>query len=701
MAKPELLKQFDLRGESLEEKVREYLQGESVERVDEILRDSVVDFEEDKIITGRVVSVSSDWVIVDVGYKAEGEVPVSHFEGAEVNAGDEVDVLIEEVDEIDGRIMLSKRKADRIKGWEKVVETHNEGDVVTGRVMRKIKGGLLIDIGVPVFLPASQIAIRRVGDVAEFVGRDLECKIIKIDEPRMNIVVSRRKLLEERRDEMKSNLLGEIELSQVRKGIVKNITDFGAFVDLGGIDGLLHITDMSWGRINHPSEILTVEQEIDVKVLKIDKERERISLGLKQTQPSPWDDIEDRFPIGSKITGKVVNVLSYGAFIELEEGIEGLVHVSEMSWTRRIANPKEVVEEGQEVEVVVLEIKKDKQEISLGMKQVEVNPWEIVAQKYPVGHYISGKVRNLTNYGAFVELEDGIDGLLHVSDMSWTRKIIHPSEKIEKGEEIHAVVLEVDQDRKRIALGLKQMEEDPWVRDIPETYSVGTVVRGTVTKTTNFGAFVQMEEDLEGLLHISELSEEKVETPEEKVQIGQVIDVKVIKVDDENRKIGLSLKEVTEEESAQLAALYAEAAEGESPTTAGSVPENIPDEIPDLEQMEEESAIAIAEELAEATEEPVAEAAEEPATEVAEEPAAEAAEEPAAEATEEPAAEVAEEPAAEVAEEPAAEAAEEPAAEAAEEPAAEAAEEPAAEETAEEAADDAATDEEDGEPKDS
>ncbi len=712
MAKPELLKQFDLRGESLEEKVREYLQGESVERVDEILRDSVVDFEEDKIITGKVVSVSSDWVIVDVGYKAEGEVPVNHFEGAEVNPGDSVDVLIEEVDEIDGRIMLSKRKADRIKGWEKVVETHNEGDVVNGRVMRKIKGGLLIDIGVPVFLPASQIAIRRVGDVAEFVGHDLECKIIKIDEPRMNIVVSRRKLLEERRDEMKSSLLSEIELSQVRKGIVKNITDFGAFVDLGGIDGLLHITDMSWGRINHPSEILTVEQEIDVKVLKIDMERERISLGLKQTQPSPWDDIEERFPIGSKISGKVVNVLSYGAFIELEEGIEGLVHVSEMSWTRRIANPKEVVEEGQEVEVVVLEIKKDKQEISLGMKQVEVNPWEIVAQKYPVGHYISGKVRNLTNYGAFVELEDGIDGLLHVSDMSWTRKIIHPSEKIDKGEEIHAVVLEVDQERKRIALGMKQMEEDPWVREIPETYSLGTVVRGTVTKTTNFGAFVQMEEDLEGLLHISELSEEKVEAPEEVVQIGQVIDVKVIKVDDENRKIGLSLKEVTEEESAQLAALYEQAAEGESPTTAGSVPENIPDEIPDLEEMEEESAVSIAEELAETSAdseqaaddsaaETEEETTEEPAAEATDEPVAEAVPEPAAEATDEPVAEAVPEPAAEATEEPVAEAVEEPAAEAEEEPVEESAEESTEEETAEEAAEDGDSAEEEGESKDS
>jgi len=655
MARPELLKQFDLRGDTLEKKVEEYLEGNSLENVDEILRDSVGDFEEDKIIAGKIVSVSDDWVIVDVGYKAEGEVPRNHFEGAEVSVGDKVDVLIEEVDEFDGRIMLSKRKADRIKGWEQVVDTHNEGDVVSGRVMRKIKDGLLIDIGVPVFLPASQIAIRRVGDVSEFVGRDLECKIIKIDEPRMNIVVSRRKLLEERRDEMKSSLMGEIELDQVRQGIVKNITDFGAFVDLGGIDGLLHITDMSWGRINHPSEILKVEQEIDVKVLKIDKERERISLGLKQTQPSPWDDIEERFPIGSKISGKVVNVLSYGAFIELEEGIEGLVHVSEMSWTRRISNPKEVVEAGQEVDVVVLEIKKDKQEISLGMKQIEVNPWEVVAQKYPVGHYISGKVRNLTNYGAFIELEDGIDGLLHVSDMSWTRKIIHPSEKIDKGDEIHAVVLEVDQERKRIALGLKQMEEDPWIRFIPETYVVGTVIRGTITKTTNFGAFVQMDEDLEGLLHISELAEEKVETPEEVVKIGQVVDVKVIKVDDENRKIGLSLKEVTEEESAQLSALYAEAAEGESPTAVGSVPENLPDEIPDLgevvdqaaEEAEEdgEQQQASAESEAPATaeddsaEEPVAavddSAVEEPvaADAAAEEPAAEepAAEEPAAE----------------------------------------------------------------------
>ena len=547
MAKNELLKQFDINNDELDKQVENALGTVDSDQIDNLVRDSVKDFEVDKVTTGTVVSVSNDVVMVDVGYKSEGVVPRNHFDG-EVKEGDSVDVLLEDIQDEEGEVLLSKRKADRIKGWEKVIATYKEGDIVKGKVMRKIKGGLLIDIEVPVFLPASQIAIRRVGDVSEFVGTELECKIIKIDEPRMNIVVSRRKLLEEKREEQKSNLMSEIELDQVRRGTVKNITDFGAFVDLGGIDGLLHITDMSWGRINHPSEVLKVEQEIDVKVLKVDKERERISLGLKQTLPSPWDDIEERFPIGAKIEGKVVNVLSYGAFVELEEGIEGLVHVSEMSWTRRINNPKEVVNAGDEVEVVVLEIKKDRQEISLGMKQVEVNPWEVVAQKYPVDHLITGTVRNLTNYGAFIELEDGIDGLLHVSDMSWTRKVVHPSEMIKKGDEVHAVVLQVDQERKRIALGIKQMEEDPWDRIIPETYQMGTVVRGEVTKTTNFGAFVQLEEDLEGLLHISELSDDKVETPEEVVKVGEKADVKVIKIDVENRKIGLSLKDVTAEE---------------------------------------------------------------------------------------------------------------------------------------------------------
>ena len=551
MARNELLKQFDMSRDKLQEELDKVLGGESPDQLEGMVKDSVKDFETDKIIQGKVVSISDEVIMVDVGYKSEGIVPRSHFED-EVKEGDEIEVLVEDIQDEEGEILLSKRKADRIRGWENVISTYNEGDLVTGRVTKKIKGGLLLDIGVPVFLPASQIAIRRVGDVTEFLGRDLECKIIKIDEPRMNIVVSRRKLLEEKREAEKSTLLSEIELDQIRKGQVKNITDFGAFVDLGGIDGLLHITDMSWGRVNHPSELLKIDQEIDVKVLKVDKDRERISLGLKQIQPSPWDNIEERYPIGAKVTGKVVNVLSYGAFVELEEGIEGLVHVSEMSWTRRINHPSQVVTAGEELEVVVLDIKKDKQEISLGMKQVEVNPWELVAEKYPEGHYIEGVVRNLTNYGAFVELEDGIDGLLHVSDMSWTRKVVHPSELLKKGDQVHAVVLQVDQERKRIALGLKQMEEDPWLRIIPETYQVGTVVRGDVTKTTNFGAFVQLEEDLEGLLHISELADGKVESPEEVIKVAERVDVKVIKIDIENRKIGLSLKDVTDEERTAL-----------------------------------------------------------------------------------------------------------------------------------------------------
>ncbi|MGE3165992.1 MAG: 30S ribosomal protein S1 [Planctomycetota bacterium] len=553
MAKNELLKQFSISDDYLAGELERALGAVDDTKLESFFQQSVTDLEIDSIVQGTIVSITKDAVMVDVGYKSEGIVPIDHFEDpSSLREGMKVDVLLEAVEDDEGLVLLSKRKADRIRGWEKVIATYHEGDVVSGRVTRKIKGGLLLDIGVPVFLPASQISIRRVGDVGEFIGRDLECKIIKIDEPRMNIVVSRRKLLEETREQEKSKLLTDIEVGQVRKGVVKNITDFGAFVDLGGIDGLLHITDMSWGRVNHPSEMVKIDDEIDVRVLKVDKDRERISLGLKQTQPSPWDSIEERYPVGSRIRGKVVNVLSYGAFVELEEGIEGLVHVSEMSWTRRVNHPSAMVKQGDELEVVVLEIKKDKQEISLGMKQVEVNPWTLVNEKYPVGSLVEGTVRNLTNYGAFVELEEGIDGLLHVSDMSWTKKVLHPSELLKKGDLVRAVVLEVDQERKRVALGLKQMDEDPWLQSIPDVYQIGTVVRGVVTKITNFGAFVQLEDDLEGLLHISELSDRKVESPEECVKVNQKVDVKIIKIDSENRKIGLSLKEVTAEDSAAL-----------------------------------------------------------------------------------------------------------------------------------------------------
>jgi len=421
------------------------------------------------------------------------------------------------------------------------MQAYKVGDVVKGKAVRKIKGGLLVDIGVHVFLPASQIDVRRVGDPGDWIGREMECKIIKIDEERRNIVLSRRKMLEEERDKMKKDLLGTIQKGEVRRGVVKNITEFGAFIDLGGIDGLLHITDMSWGRIQHPSELVKVDQTVEVKVLDYDLARERISLGMKQLQSNPWSNAPTKFPIGSRVKGEVVNIMPYGAFVKLEPGVEGLVHISEMSWTRSIQHPNEVVQLGQQVEVVVLDINADKQEISLGMKQAEANPWTQVEEKYPVGTKVKGKVRNMTTYGAFVELEEGIDGLLHVSDMSWTKKITHPSAMLKKGDEVEAIVLTVDKERKRVALGMKQLSEDPWVTDIPSRFKPGDVVNGEVTKLTSFGAFVEIERDLEGLLHISEMGD-KVEKPEAVVNPGQKLELKIINVDANERKIGLSMK---------------------------------------------------------------------------------------------------------------------------------------------------------------
>ncbi|MBI4577236.1 MAG: 30S ribosomal protein S1 [Planctomycetes bacterium] len=546
----ENLKKYDFSPEQLETSLATELAeaGFKDSAMETRFEKSVQNFEPDTIITGRILRIFGGDVVVDVGYKSEGIVPLDHFRSPdEVRPGDEVEVLIETMEDDTGLLLLSKRKADRIRGWERVVSTHKEGDVVRGRVSRKIKGGLLVEIGVPVFLPASQVGIRRVGDVSEYIGREVEAKIIKIDESRMNIVISRRKLIEERRDEQKKKLLATLKEGDVVKGVVKNIADFGAFVDLGGIDGLLHITDISWGRANHPSEVVQIDQELEVKVLKIDLAKERISLGLKQLAEDPWNRIDEKYPVGSRIKGQVVNVLTYGAFVKLEPGVEGLVHVSEMSWTKRINHPSEVVQAGDEVEVQILDIDKEKQEISLGMKQTEQNPWELVAAKYPEGTIIEGRVRNLTTYGAFVEIEEGIDGLLHVSDMSWTKKVVHPQDLIQKDDTVRAVVLSVDQEKKRIALGMKQLEEDPWDRDIPGRFAPGTMVTGKVTKITNFGVFVRLEENLEGLLHISELSTRKVENPQEVVSIGDRVKVKVIKIDTGERKIGLSIRQLIEE----------------------------------------------------------------------------------------------------------------------------------------------------------
>ena len=434
------------------------------------------------------------------------------------------------------------RKADRIRGWEKILQDHNEGDEIEGLGVRKIKGGLLVDIGVPVFMPASQVDIRRQTDLGEFVGRTIRAVILKIDEERRNIVISRRKLQEKERAEARDTILGKIDEGQKVTGTVTNIADFGAFIDLGGVDGLLHITDMSWGRINHPSEMLKHGQEIEVMILKIDREKEKIALGLKQLENSPWENLDERFPVNSRVKGKVVNLVTYGAFVQLDEGLEGLVHVSEMSWTRRVNHPSEVVEVGQEVEVVILEIDHEKREISLGIKQTEVNPWELVSEKYPVGTVIVGQIRNIANYGAFVEIEPGIDGLLHVSDMSWTEKVAHPNEKYQKGDTVQCVVLEIDRDKQRVGLGVKQLTEDPWINAIPENYQPGMVVQGEVTKITNFGVFVSLEDGLEGLLHISELADHKVENPQDVVKSGESVEVKILRVDTDERKIGLSLK---------------------------------------------------------------------------------------------------------------------------------------------------------------
>jgi small subunit ribosomal protein S1 len=538
-----LLREFDVTEEDLRTEIESVLTANKVSDLSSLFEQTGQVFEVGHIVSGRVVNVVGDNVVVDIGYKSEGLVPLNEWDdGAPPVAGEPLEVLLEGMEDEGGELILSKRKAARIRGWERVTSQCKEGDVVAGAVTRKIKGGLLVDIGVNVFLPASQVDIRRPGDIADYIGKTIQCKILKIDETRRNIVVSRRKLIEEQREEMKRALLSEIKVGDVRRGMVKNIADFGAFVDLGGIDGLLHITDMSWGRIGHPSEMVNIDQEIDVKVLHVDYDKEKIALGLKQLTPSPWDRVPEKYPVGTRVKGEVVNVMSYGAFVKLEEGIEGLVHISEMSWTKRINHPNELVHVGDDVEVVVLALNKEKQEISLGMKQTQANPWDEVAAKYPPGTIVKGVVRNLTNYGAFVELEEGIDGLLHVSDMSWTRKIGHPNELIEKAQELECQVLTVDQDKKRIALGLKQLRKDPWETDIPSKYQPGDMVKGKVTKLTNFGVFVELEQGLEGLLHISELADHKVENPEDEVAVGDEVEVKILRVDAGDRKIGLSRK---------------------------------------------------------------------------------------------------------------------------------------------------------------
>jgi small subunit ribosomal protein S1 len=491
-----IIQKLGLSEEILEQQVEQMFSEQENEYLEEVLRTKVDSRLPGTILKGTIVSHIGNDVIVEVGLKSEGVVDASEFtDQDEIAPGKHIEALLEETDSESGLILLSKRKADTIRGWERIIETKKEGDVVSGRVIRRIKGGLLVDIGVPVFLPASQVDIRKPGDISRFIGKDVECKILKIDVENKNIVISRRKLIEEERRSSKEKILSEIKGGQLRKGVVKNIADFGVFVDLGGLDGLLHISDLSWGRISHPSEVVQLDQEIECVVIGVDKESEKISLGLKQKTASPWDNVEQKYPVGAKVKGKVVNIMNYGVFVRLEDGIEGLVHISEMSWTKRLAHPSELVNLGDEVEIVVLNINKEKQEISLGIKQTETNPWTIASQKYPSGTIVTAKVRSMTNFGAFVEIEPGIDGMIHISDLSWTRKYGHPSEMLQKAQEVKCVVLDVNEEKQRVSLGIKQMTEDPWIRAIPEKYIPGHIIKGRVAKLTNFGAFVELEPD--------------------------------------------------------------------------------------------------------------------------------------------------------------------------------------------------------------
>lgn len=495
------------------------------------------------ILKGRIVEITKDHVVVDVGLKSEGLIPIEEFsDPSQVALDSEVEVLLDQAEDDNGQIVLSREKAERLRQWEYILEHCEEGSIVKGRVIRKVKGGLMVDIGMEAFLPGSQIDNKRIKNLDEYIGKTYEFKILKINIDRKNVVVSRRELLEAERISKKAEVLEHIQPGDVREGVVKNITDFGVFLDLDGIDGLLHITDMTWKRIKHPSEMVHLGQKLEVMILSIDKDKGRVALGLKQKESNPWDQIEQKYPPGTRVRGKIVNLLPYGAFIEIEPGIEGLIHVSEMSWVKNITDPSEVVKKGDEVEAIVLSVQKEEGKISLGIKQTEHNPWDDVEKKYPVGYNVKAEIRTLTNYGAFVELEPGVEGLIHISDLSWIKKVSHPSEVLRKGDVVDAVILSVDKESKKITLGVKQLSTNPW-ESIEKIMPVGSLVKGKVTKITAFGAFVELDSGIEGLIHVTELSDQAFGKVEDIVAKGDDVTAKVIKLDPEHKKIALSIKE--------------------------------------------------------------------------------------------------------------------------------------------------------------
>lgn len=524
---------------------------EEIGSMHDLYEQSFRNIQEGEVIRGRIVQVSDDFVMVDIGYKSEGQIPIHEFrdETGKPNAviGDEIDVLLEFHDDDDGTVHLSKEKAAKIKVWDDISRIYSDDGIIDGKVTAKVKGGLAVDIGVQAFLPGSQVDLRPVRNLESLIGHVFSFKVLKYNKKRRNVVLSRRALLEKEREHMKSSTLSTLEDNKVVEGIVKNITDYGVFVDLGGIDGLLHITDMSWGRVGHPSEMFQIGDKINVKVLSFDRNSERVSLGLKQLINDPWTQAEGRYPVGAKVRGKVVSLTDYGAFIEIEEGVEGLIHVSEMSWTKKVRHPSKFLSVGDEVEAVVLSINPESKRISLGMKQLESNPWDVIAQKYPVGTTIAGKIKNITDFGIFIGIDEGIDGLVHISDISWTKRVKHPSEVFRKNQEVQAIVLNIDKENERFSLGIKQLESDPW-ESIPYRYPIGSVVSGPITNVTDFGLFVELEEGIEGLVHVSEISKEKVKSPVGQFKPGDTITARVINISSKDRKIGLSVKKIEEQD---------------------------------------------------------------------------------------------------------------------------------------------------------
>ena len=533
--------------------------GDSMENVMNLYEESFKRFAEGEVVTGRIISIDKDHVLVDIGYKSEGQIRLSEFKGEDgnitANMGDTVEVMVEWWDDEEERVVLSKEKAANIKTWDAIKKSYDEDGIVEGVISNRVKGGFSVDIGVQAFLPGSQADLRPIRNLDELVGKTFEFKILKYNRKRSNIVLSRRAILEKEREEQRSTTLTSIYEGKVVEGIVKNITDYGVFIDLGGVDGLLHITDMSWGRVKHPSELFSVGDTITVKILSYDLEKERVSLGMKQLAADPWSIAAEKYAVGSRVTGVVVSLTDYGAFVELEEGIEGLIHVSEMSWTRKVRHPSKVVSVGEEVEAVVLDIKPESRRISLGMKQVVPNPWDVIAEKYPVGTTIEGKIKNITDFGLFIGIDEGIDGLVHISDISWIKRIKHPSELYKKGDMLQAIVLDIEKESERFSLGIKQLQEDPW-KSVAERYQVGKEITGTVTNLTDFGVFVELEEGIEGLVHVSEISKEKIKTPVGKYNVGEVITARVMNINSEERRIGLSIKRMEIDDEQNLLSEY-------------------------------------------------------------------------------------------------------------------------------------------------